>query len=159
MVMKVTSRSRAHLPACAGARRAHRSGRVRRYLLAGLAAAAVALAGCSSSTSPEGAANHAKVVLFFEVNHGPGTPVTRSWTLNCEPAAGTRQGAAAACTALLKLKNPFAPLPSGVACPMILLSNKKIVVTGTWFGTRVHRVVVDGGCDMTLFRKLDKIFG
>ena len=133
--------------------------KVRRYLLAGLAAAAFALAGCSSPTSPEGQATHAKVVLFFKVNNGPGTPVTSSWTLNCNPAAGTRPGAAAACTALLKLQNPFAPLPSGVACPMILLSNKQIVVTGRWFGTRVHRVVVDGGCDMALFSKLSKLFG
>ena len=132
---------------------------VRSYLLAGLAAAALALAGCSSPTSPQGQAAHAKVVLIFKVNHGAGTPVTSSWTLNCDPAAGTRSVAAAACTALLKLKHPFAPLPSGVACPMILLSNKKIVVTGRWFGTRVHRVVVDGGCDMTLFSKLSKLFG
>jgi len=130
-----------------------------RMLLAGLAAAAVALTGCSSPTRPDGKANHAKVVLFFDVNHGPGTPVTSSWTLNCDPAAGTRPGAAAACTALLKLKMPFAAPPSGVACPMILLSNEKIVVTGRWFGARVHRVVVDGGCDMALFSKLDKIFG
>jgi subtilisin inhibitor-like len=159
MVVKVISRSRAHLPACSGARRTHGPSRLRQYLLAGLAATALALAACSSSTSPDGAANHAKVVLFFDVNHGPGTTVTDSWTLNCEPAAGTMPGAADACTALLKLKHPFAPQPSGVACPMILLSNKKIVVTGTWFGTRVHRVVVDGGCDIALFSKLTKLFG
>jgi hypothetical protein len=159
MVVKVTSGSCEHLPGSVSARRARRSGRVKQYLVTGLAAAAVAMAGCSSSTSPDGKANHAKVVLSFEVNHGPGTPVTRSWTLNCEPAAGTKAGAAAACTALLKLKDPFAPLPQGVACPMILLSDEKIVVTGRWFGTRVHRVVVDGGCDMALFRTLDRIFG
>jgi len=42
---------------------------------------------------------------------------------------------------------------------MLLLSNRKIVVTGTWFGVRVHRIVVDGGCDIALFSKLDKLFG
>jgi hypothetical protein len=41
---------------------------------------------------------------------------------------------------------------------MILRSNRRIVVTGTWFGTKVHRLLVDGGCDMTLFSKLDRIF-
>jgi len=40
---------------------------------------------------------------------------------------------------------------------MIIFSNKKIVVTGTWFGVRVHRIVIDGGCDIALFKRLDSI--
>jgi hypothetical protein len=40
---------------------------------------------------------------------------------------------------------------------MLLRSNKKIVVTGTWFGITVHRIVVDGGCDVALFDSLNKI--
>jgi len=162
MVVKVTSRSRAHLPTCAGVHRGHRSWRASPYLLAALAAAAMTLAGCSSATSAggnPGTGRHAKVSLTFQVNSGRGTPVLKHWTLTCEPSGGSQANAASACAALLKLKNPFAPLPSAVACPMILLSNKKIVVTGTWFGTRVHRVVVDGGCDMALFSKLNKLFG
>jgi hypothetical protein len=163
MVVKVASRSRAHLPTWAGGRRGHGSWRASRYLLAGLAAAAITVAGCASATSAGGRATgtgrHAKVSLTFQVNTGPGTPVLKHWTLTCQPSGGGQANAASACTALLKLKNPFAPLPSAVACPMILLSNKKIVVTGTWFGTRVHRVVVDGGCDMALFSKLNKLFG
>jgi hypothetical protein len=163
MVVKVTSRSRAHPTACASARRTPRSGRGRRCLLAVLAAAAVILAGCSAARNGGGSAagtgGHARVSLRFQVNTGRGTPVLKRWTLTCKPAGGGQANAATACSTLLKLKNPFAPLPSAVACPMILLSNKKIVVTGTWFGTRVHRVVVDGGCDMSLFSKLDKLFG
>jgi len=163
MVVKVTTRSRPQLPACAGAGPAPRPGRVRRHLLAGLAAAAITLAGCSSpasgGSSAGGTGGHAKVSLRFQVNTGRGTPVLRHWTLSCQPSGGSQANVATACTALLKLKNPFVPRPAGVACPMILLSNKKIVVTGTWFGTRVHRVVVDGGCDMALFSKLDRLFG
>ena len=40
---------------------------------------------------------------------------------------------------------------------MLLRSNKKILVTGTWFGITVHRLVVDGGCDTALFDSLNKI--
>ena len=159
MVVKVATRSRPYLPARAGTGRDHRCGRVMRHLLVGLAAVVVALAGCSSPTSGGGTGSHAKVSLTFKVNTGRGTPVLKHWTLHCQPTGGSQASAATACNALLKLKNPFAPPSAAVACPMILLSNKKIVVTGTWFGTRVHRVVVDGGCDMALFSKLNKIFG
>jgi len=58
---------------------------------------------------------------------------------------------------LLKLKSPFAPIAKEKNCPMLLLSNKKILVTGTWFGVKVHRLVVDGGCDIALFDSLNKI--
>jgi hypothetical protein len=129
-----------------------------RCLLAAIAAGAVALAGCSAASGPGGGGPPAKVALTFVLSDGPGKPVIRHWRLSCEPAGGTRPGAAVACAALLKLNKPFAPLPKGIACPMILRSDRKIVVTGTWFGTKVHRFVVDGGCDMTLFSKLDRIF-
>ena len=159
MVVTATSRTGAELPCRARIHRTRRSRRARRYLAAGLAAVAVAVAGCSSAGGQGGGGSPAKVALTFQVNHGPGTPVVKHWTLNCEPSGGSQANADVACAVLLKLKHPFAPPPQGVACPMILFSNKKIVVTGTWFGVRVHRIVIDGGCDMTLFRTLDKIFG
>ena len=40
---------------------------------------------------------------------------------------------------------------------MILRSDQKILVTGTWLGKSVHRIVLDGGCDLVLFSKLHKI--
>jgi hypothetical protein len=134
--------------------------RASRCLLAATAAGAVALAGCSAAPGPGpgGGGPPAKVALTFVLSDGPGTPVIRHWQLSCEPAGGTRPGAAAACAALVKLNKPFAPMPKGIACPMILRSNRRIVVTGTWFGTKVHRLLVDGGCDMTLFSRLDRIF-
>jgi len=82
-----------------------------------------------------------------------GTPTT----LTCEPTGGTGSGATSACSALLKAKkNPFAPVPPGSNCPMLLRSNRKILVTGSWFGIKVHRVVIDGGCDTALFDSLNK---
>lgn len=140
-------------------------GRLRLMLLAGLAAAAIAVTGCASGSSGGGASNGgsgggrtpAKVSLMFQVTHGKG-PAVQHWTLRCEPAGGTHPAATATCASLLKLKNPFAPQNKHVNCPMILRSDRRIVVTGTWFGQKVHRVVLDGGCDLGLYTKLHQIF-
>lgn len=125
-------------------------------LLAGFIAAVIAVTGCGSSAGPSQHAQ-AKVSLKFQLKgttSGGGAPKT----LACDPVSGNQQGAAGACSALLKLKkNPFAPIPRESNCPMLLRSNRKILVTGTWFGITVHRVVVDGGCDTALFDSLNKI--
>ena len=135
------------------------SHRIRSFyaVLGGVIAAAIVGTGCSAAGTSHGG-QHAKVALKFQVTgttSAGGTPTT----LKCDPVGGSQQGAATACTTLLNLKkkNPFAPLPKGVNCPMLLRSNKRIIVTGTWFGVTVHRVVVDGGCDTALFDSLNKI--
>jgi hypothetical protein len=141
------------------------AGRARRYLMAGVIAAALAVTGCSAAGSSStqsgngnGNGNSAKVTLQFQMKSLSGN-TGKPEKLTCEPTGGNQPGAAAACTSLLKLKkNPFAPTGAGIACPMLLRSNRKILVTGTWFGITVHRVVVDGGCDTKLFDSLDKIF-
>ncbi len=135
----------------------------RRYrlpaMLAALAAATIAVAGCSSGSggSAGGGAAPAKVSLTFQVRHGSG-PAFQHWTLRCEPSGGTHPAASATCASLLKLKNPFAPANKHMNCPMILRSDRRIEVSGVWFGKKVHRVVLDGGCDMGLFSKLHQIF-
>ncbi len=122
------------------------------YLLAVAVAAGMAVAGCGSGAGPGVA--HAKVELRLQMRDDAGTR-GKTQALTCDPA-GSQPSAAAACSVLLKLKqkNPFAPITGGQNCPLLLLSNRKILVTGTWFGVRVHRLVVDGGCDMTLFDSL-----
>jgi hypothetical protein len=132
------------------------SAKLWRYLFAGIVVGALAVAGCSSGPGPHAHGGPAKVALKFQVKgdaaHG------KPKTLTCDPAGGSQPASAAACTALLKLKkNPFAPIANGTNCPMLLRSNKKILVTGTWFGVTVHRLVVDGGCDIALFDSLNKI--
>lgn len=137
--------------------RAFRSGRAGRYLLAAVIAGTLAVTGCSSSSGP---ATHggtpAKVTLTFTLTGAPASH-GKPEKLSCDPVGG-QPGATSACTALLKSKkNPFAPIAKGTNCPMLLRSNKKILVTGTWFGITVHRIVVDGGCDVALFDSLNKI--
>jgi hypothetical protein len=142
-------------------------------LLAAVSAAAIlALAGCGTATTPGGgssasgrpsasstpsAAPAAKVSLTFTMTGMPGQPVQR-WTLRCDPPGGTHQDPAAACAALLRMKDPFAARPRRMICPMILASGRQIVVTGNWFGTKVHRHILDGGCDLALFGSVSKIF-
>lgn len=133
-------------------------GRASRFLLAGVVTAVLAVAGCSSAApgGQGGTGTPAKVMLTFNVTGGPaGQP--KHLTLNCEPTGGTHPDPAAACAALLKLNKPFAPRSKAIACPMILRSDQKILVTGTWLGKTVHRIVLDGGCDLVLFSKLHKI--
>jgi Subtilisin inhibitor-like len=153
-------------------RRTSRAGRPVRpralmTMMAAVAAAAIAVTGCASGSSGGGASNGgsgsdgsapAKVSLTFQVTHGAGSPAFQHWTLHCDPAGGTHPAPAATCASLLKLKNPFAPQNKHMNCPMILRSDRRIVVTGSWFGQKVHRVVLDGGCDLGLYAKLHQIF-
>ena len=129
-----------------------------RYLVACIVAGALAVAGCSAGTGPQPhGGGSAQVALKFQVN-GDAAGHGKPKTLTCDPAGGSQPAAASACSVLLKLKkNPFAPIAKEMNCPMLLRSNKKILVTGTWFGATVHRLVVDGGCDIALFDSLNKI--
>jgi len=129
-----------------------------RYLITAVIAGALAVAGCSagSSQSTHSSEQPAKVELTFQMKGESGN-TGKPERLTCDPA-GAQAGATSQCSALMKLKkDPFAPIDKGVACPMLLRSNRKILVTGTWFGVTVHRLVVDGGCDTNLFDSLDKI--
>jgi hypothetical protein len=134
------------------------AGRAGRFLMAGIIAGALTVAGCSAGASPSThGGKPAKVTLKFQMKAESGN-TGKPETLTCDPTGGNKSGAASACSTLLKLKkNPFAPIAKGLNCPMLLRSNKKILVTGTWFGITVHRVVVDGGCDTALFDSLNKI--
>jgi hypothetical protein len=134
------------------------AGRARRYLMAGIIAGALTVGGCSAGTGPSTHGGQpAKVTLKFQMKSDSGQ-TGRPETLTCDPTGSNQTTAASACSTLLKLKkNPFAPIAKGLNCPMLLRSNRKILVTGTWFGITVHRVVVDGGCDIDLFNSLNKI--
>lgn len=81
-------------------------------------------------------ASPAKVSLNVVVTPSPGAKPER-WTLRCDPAGGTHPDAAAACRQLLAAKNPFAPIPRGIMCPMIVSGPQKATITGIFFGRRV----------------------
>ncbi len=122
-------------------------------LLAGAAACGSAAApGAASTSSPPAA----KVSLSITVARESGaTP--RHWTLQCDPAGGTAPDAGAICRSLLAVKDPFATPPPHQICPMIMASSGRATVTGTWFGMKVSRTIVDGGCDLSRWHMLGQI--
>src|SRR5260370_9209869 len=128
-----------------------------RYLLAGIVVGALAVAGCSSGTGTNvHGGGTAKVALRFQVQGDAGRH-GQAKTLTCDPAGGSQPVAASACSVLLKLKNPFAPIAREMNCPMLLRSNRKILVTGTWFGVTVHRLAAHGGSVLPLFTSSTQI--
>jgi hypothetical protein len=128
-------------------------------------AGAAVIAACGSVAAPaSGGASAgsgtsspaAKVSLNLTVLNGPSSP-PKHWTLRCDPVGGTHPHAATACSALLALKNPFAPPKAHRICPMILASDKRVVFTGTYFGAKVHQTIIDGGCDLARWSELGQV--
>ena len=133
-----------------------------RYLLIAAICAAAATA-CGTTPAPMGGgaasapAPAPKVSLHITVSTTPGAPA-KHWTLQCEPAGGTHPDPAGACAVLLKAKNPFAPLPKGIMCPMIRVGTKTAIVEGTYFGKHVDTTFTPGGCDLAHWEQLGQIF-
>jgi Subtilisin inhibitor-like len=135
----------------------------RRWAAAGIAIAGIALAGCGSTAAPGAGGSSSsspaaapRASLAITVLNGPDKKISH-WTLQCDPAGGTHPDPAQACAALLALKNPFAPIRTGQVCPMILASARRATFTGTWFGVKVNRTVIDGGCDLTNWTRLGQV--
>lgn len=131
-----------------------------RYLLIAAICAAAATA-CGSKPAPAGAgsapAPAPKVSLDITVSTTPSAP-TKHWTLQCEPSGGTHPDPAAACAVLLKAKNPFAPLPKGIMCPMIRVGTKTAIIKGTYLGKHVDIKLSPGGCQLAQWEKIGQIF-
>jgi len=126
-----------------------------------IVACVTAAAGCGSTPAPAGAAAPtgatAKVSLDITVTGAPGT-AARHWTLRCDPAGGTHPDAAAACAVLLRAKSPFAPVPRGAYCPMIVLGARVAKVKGTYFGQRIDTTFTEGGCQLARWEKIRQVF-
>lgn len=118
------------------------------------------IAACGSAAAPgsgsSGSAPAPKAALNITMQGAPGT-AARHWTLHCGPAGGTHPHPAATCAALLADKNPFAKPKRHQMCPMIMAGSKRILISGSWYGQTIHRTVVDGGCDLALFTKLNQV--
>jgi Subtilisin inhibitor-like len=116
----------------------------------------VAIAACGTTPAPgTGAAAKPKVSLRVTEMSTAGK-ATKHWTLSCDPTGGAHANAAA-CKALLGIKDPFAKPAAGTMCPMILANQPSYVITGTWHGQHVSKTVLDGACDGALWNKLHKL--
>ncbi len=122
----------------------------------------ITAAACGSATvagsSPRPSAPAARVSLTVVVTATPGATPKR-WTLRCEPTGGTDPDAKAACRELLGAKNPFAPIPRGIMCPMIVAGPQKATVSGTFFGQHVDSDFSRAGCEGVRWAKLGAVFG
>ncbi len=128
------------------------------FLIAAMCAAVTT--ACGSSQAPSGAAASApapKVSLEITVSTTPGAPA-QHWTLHCDPAGGTHPHPAAACAVLLRAKNPFAPPPKGIMCPMIQVGAKTARVKGIYFGKQIDTTLTEGGCQMAQWEQIGQIF-
>jgi Subtilisin inhibitor-like len=145
-----------------------RRARTRSPYLLGIALCALAMAACgsvagpakaggsASSATPSAAA--AKVSLLVEVTPRPGARAER-WTLRCEPTGGTHPDAAAACHQLLTTTRPFAPMPHGIMCPMIITGQQTAVIRGKWFGSEVDETFSQlSGCAALRWKELGQVF-
>jgi len=144
-----------------------------RYALL-VGALAATLAGCGTASSPTAGGSggpSARASSAHQAGGGaarPGGDLTVTvraksgatavrWILRCDPPGGTVPNPASACADLLRMR-PFAPRPIRMACPMIMAGSGRIVVSGTWYGQSVHRILVDGGCDFGQYGAFNKIF-
>lgn len=127
----------------------------------------ITAAACGSATStgsasapstPSASATAAKVSLTVVVKASPGATPKR-WTLRCDPTGGTHPDAQAACRQLLAAKNPFAPIPRGIMCPMIAAGPQRATISGIFFGQHVASNFSQTGCEATRWSELGDVFG
>jgi hypothetical protein len=134
-----------------------------RCIIAATGLAAVAACGSVAAPGSGGGSGSggsspaaAKASLNIVVQGAPGTR-PKHWTLQCDPAGGSHPNPAAACHALESVKSVFAAAPPHHMCPMIVASARRATFTGTWFGTKVNRTIIDGGCDLARWSKLGQV--
>lgn len=79
----------------------------------------------------------------------------RTYTLRCGPAAGTLPHRADACTKLLRVQNPFAPVPRDQACTQIYGGPQQAVVTGIYGGKPVRTTFTrTDGCQIARWNRV-----
>lgn len=115
-------------------------------------------ASTPSASRPSASAPAAKVSLTVVVKASPGATPKR-WTLRCDPTGGTHPDAQAACRQLLAAKNPFAPIPRGIMCPMIVAGPQRATISGIFFGQHVASNFSRAGCEATRWSELGDVFG
>ena len=122
------------------------------------------LVGCGTASGPgtgsgSGSPAHpAKATLTIRLTD-KAAGLVKHWTLRCAPVGGTAPNPAGLCRVLFKNKHALGPIMPRIMCPQILVSGRQIIVDGTWYGRKVHRVIIDGGCDLPIFNSMEKMFG
>jgi hypothetical protein len=84
----------------------------------------------------------------------------KTWTLRCNPAAGTLPDHAAACRRLAAFrKNPFLPVSPGSICTQIYGGPREALARGTFRGRRVWaRFKRRNGCEIARWDRVAFLF-
>jgi hypothetical protein len=100
----------------------------------------------------------AVTVLSIAVSASGGAPMEH-WTLRCAPAGGSLPHAGFACRRLARLSDPFAPVPSGIACTAIYGGPQIARVTGRFRGRSVWASFNRrNGCEIARWNRLAFLF-
>jgi hypothetical protein len=127
-------------------------------------ATVLALAGCGSKQAAgagAGSPGPAQPSVSLTINVRP-NPQARAqhWTLTCGPDGGTLVHPAAACAALARVPDPFAPVRRGVMCSMIYGGPQTATIDGSWHGHPVHATFSRAdGCQTARWNRIAPVFG
>ena len=99
------------------------------------------------TTSPPVTSGASDLVVVFDDGSGQKT----TWTLTCDPAAGTHPNPDAACRALQAHgAAALPPVRKDVACTQIYGGPQKATITGTWQGRPVRSSLSRvNGCEIS----------
>ncbi len=124
---------------------AHRPMRLEAVLAAAILAA-LFLTGCSGSETTTDKTS--VTVVYWEENGPPAPSVT--WTVRCDPPAGTHPDPAAACDALNAAEmSLFEPAAAGVGCTEIFGGPERVDVKGTLRGKPIEATFTRrNGCEI-----------
>lgn len=84
----------------------------------------------------------------------------RHWSLTCDPPAGDHPDPVAACEALSRVADPFAPVPPGSVCAQVIAGPQRAAISGIWRGQRVDAGYSrNDSCQEQRWQALAEVFG
>jgi Subtilisin inhibitor-like len=131
---------------------------VRLAVLAFVALVATGCMGRTSSGSQDGKTLSSPTMLEISVSPGGEAP-TKTWTLRCPDGVSSLPQSARACRNLVRIKNPFAPVPKGASCTQVYGGPQEADVRGVFRGRPVEGHFDRGnGCEIARWNKVRFLF-
>jgi hypothetical protein len=126
---------------------------MRATLVAGILAALALGCGSAASAPPASPATTSLKISFWAEGKAASTPLT--WTLRCDPPAGSLPRAADSCRRLKVMGKPFALPRARAACTQVYGGPQQATIAGIYLGQRVFAsLAMNDGCQIARFKKL-----
>jgi Tol biopolymer transport system component len=99
------------------------------------------------------------VIRVWPKGNRTGKTPPRVYTLRCRPAGGTLPRSASACARLIRIQNPFAPVPPATACAQIYGGSQTAGVRGV-YGGRIVRATFSrqSSCEIKRWDRIGFLF-